>query len=211
MEKRTNDSGELMIESSIIISITMVVLVAMIGLGFYLYQKAMVNTVASETAVYIAKNYKYTTLNKLDDEIFNTSQMKNLKKYRAYFSLSNKNKTKEYVNRRSKVTSFGNEMADIEKLEIKRDNIGRQRVELKISVNANIIFENVLVSIGLIDRNPKIYSTAYAECVDLTGYNSQVNFVNYLGNGIEKGRFGQIYNNVSTTIQNIKSIIDKLL
>ena len=75
MEKRTNDSGELMIESSIIISITMVVLVAMIGLGFYLYQKAMVNTVASGTAVYIAKNYKYTTLNKLDDEIDNTSQI----------------------------------------------------------------------------------------------------------------------------------------
>lgn len=210
LKTKKDESGEVMIETTLLIGMVLIVLVAMIGLGFYLYQQSMIYTVANETAVKIAENYKYNSLDKLDTYVVEPENMKNLRKYRTYMKLSDERKTETYVEKRSKATNFTGKAASIEELTIYRDNIGRQRVKVKISIENDIVFKEVLEKIGLVKKNSKLYATAYAECMDLTGYSSQVNFVNYIGNYINQGKFGQIYNNVSQTISNVKEIIEKI-
>lgn len=210
LKVKKDESGEVMIEASIIIGMTLIVLVAMIGLGFYLYQQSMIYSVANETAVKIAANYKYERLDKIDTYVVEPAYMEGLRKYRTYMKLSDERKAGNYVEKRSKATNFTGKAASIEELTIYRDNIGRQRVKVTIAVDNDVVFRGLMEKIGLIKKNSKLYATAYAECVDLTGYSSQVNFVNYIGNAVNKSKFGQIYNNISDSITNIKTIIEKI-
>lgn len=145
MKKIKSDLGEVMLESAIVYSITLMLLMCILGIGFYIYQQTMLYAVANETAVHIAENYKYTNLNSIDEDYIQTTQMTNLKRYRAYLSLSNYEKTRDYVEKRAELTSFNkDEKAQIEELKIISDCIGRKRVSLKISMKSTILFDNAL-------------------------------------------------------------------
>lgn len=205
MKKFKNNSGEVMLESAIVYSITLMLLMCILGIGFYIYQQTMLYAVANETAVHIAENYKYTNLNSIDDDYIQIPQMTNLKRYRSYLSLANYEKTREYVEKRAKLTSFDkNENAKIEELKIISDSIGRKRVTLRISMKSTILFDNALKYWGFTDdEGNKFYATAYAECMDLTTYVGQVKYVEYIADKTESS-------NVRNIISSLKKIINKI-
>lgn len=201
-----------MLEASIVLTMCIVALVIVLGLGFYLYQQSMMYTIANETAVNIAENYKYTTLDSIDQHVVPETKMSGLRKYRSYFSLTDMDKVENFVEDRVNATSFqDNSDAKVEEMKIYRDNIGRQRVKVTISMKANVVFAKALQAVGMIDDSPRMYATAYAESLDLTAYVSQVHFVNYIGNGVNNSSFGNIYNNVSDIIGDVKDIIQMII
>ena len=211
--KRTkkNESGEIFIETSIMMAIVLIVLSAMIGVGFYIYQKSMLSTIAAETANYAAKNYKYTSIGSIDATDIDEPNMINLKKYRSYLSLLNSGKISSYAKKRGRKTSFTKDSVTISEVKLIRDGIGRQRIKLTLKMKANIVFENIMVAIGLVKENPTISATAYSECLDLTEYNGQVYFVKYMQNGIQGSNIGGSMDNVGDTISTVKRILNKIV
>ena len=64
-----NENGEIMLESSIVLVFVLLLLMALLSITFMFYQQAMLNTVAAEIAADVAKNLKYTNLERGNDEI----------------------------------------------------------------------------------------------------------------------------------------------
>ena len=212
MKKKKNESGEMMLEASIILSFTLIALICLIGAGFYIYQQATAYAIANETANDVAKNYKYMNkISEINTDVIPVEKMYGLKKYRMYISLSDLNKTKRFVAKQADLTSFdGAQATEDTKVEIMNDNIGRKKVKVTVVMDCNILFEGALNAIGLIDDDPKFTAVSYAECMDLTEYVSQVHFVNYVGDLANDSALGEIYNNFMESKDTIKSIIRKL-
>lgn len=208
LKKEKGQSGEIMLESSIVLSITIIMIVCMIGLGFYIYQQAMVYTIAAETAENIGRNYKYTSTD-IDEYSVDISKMTDLRMYRVYFKLQDIRKAESYAIERGSLTSFNSsDSVRVEECELIRDNVGRQHVKVTISLESSFLFGGILKACGFINNNSKLYATSYAECLDFTGYVSQVHFVDYLGDKADGTNVGKIYNNVNKMKDKIISIAE---
>lgn len=136
-----------MLESLIVMVITIMLLIAMIGVGFLFYQKAMITTVATEVASDIASQYKYCEQD-ITDWTITEAKMKKLRKYRTSFSLpalrnKSKEKVKAYLQERVKVGNLGigGSGAKIDSYQIKVDNIGRMHVEVTVSLKSDVLLE----------------------------------------------------------------------
>ena len=64
-----DDSGEVMLESTIIFTITIFLLLALLSIGFIFYQKAMLNSVADEIASDVGATLKFTGNDWVEREI----------------------------------------------------------------------------------------------------------------------------------------------
>ena len=78
-------------------------------------------------------------------------------------------------------------------------------------MKVSIVFENIMVAIGLIDDNPTIKKTAYAECLDLTQYSGQVYYAKYLQDYVAGTNVGKIVDGVSGIIDGVLDIFGKIL
>ena len=106
-----NQDGDVMIESTIVLTIVIVFIFFLLMLGFYLFQQMSVYVVANDTASTIASIYSYNdkeptegyiTLNDYNDtkntyryvtnavvSVFSTSETENKAKWYAYYNLNN--------------------------------------------------------------------------------------------------------------------------
>ena len=217
MKKIKDDDGAIMLEFAMVMSLVLIVLAFMLGFGFFICQKTMCYTIATETASYIGDSYKYTGLNKIDETEVPKDKMKNLKNYRTSFALismrnSSKNKTDAYVKERAKLTSFTPEKsASVKEIKFYSDNIGRTHVKVTVNIESNVLFLNILQTVGLMDETPDFTATACAECIDITGYTSPMSYLKYLGDKINDTNAGGAYNNVADTLKDVKDIINKII
>ena len=186
-KRHSDESGEIMIESMIVVLMTTFVLIFLVSVGFLLYQRSVVNTVANETAAAIAQTYKYTGMT--DDDITSRDEMlsavDSIKKYRYLFSwgsleADNASKAEEYSVARLSKTSFASEESPpaVEIQTIKSD-IGRRYIEVKIEAKYKIFWGGALEAFGM-EEAYVISSTAYAECSDVSSYYNTVKYTKYL-------------------------------
>lgn len=180
----TDESGEIMIESMIVVLLTTFVLIFMISVGFLLYEKSVINTVANETADEIAQMYRYSSV--LDKDVTSKEEMlsalQSVKKYRYLFcagslEADSASKADEYSIARLAKTSFATEEGTptIEVHTIRTD-IGRRYVEVTLEARYSIFWGGALEAFGM-DSAYTITSTAYAECNDISSYYNTVGFV----------------------------------
>lgn len=215
MRKKQQDNGEIMLESVIIITITIMLLIAMIAVGFVFYQKSMITAIATELASDIANNYKYCEQD-LTDRTITENKMKKLKKYRTSFSFNkikknSKKKAEDYLPERVKLGNLGmgSSEAKIDSYNVKVDNIGRMHVEVTVSLESDVIFGGVLRYFHIIDDTPVFTATGRAECIDVTAYASHVRFVEYVEGKLNDGAAGNIMDGIVKTINSIKNIASK--
>jgi len=183
-KRRSDESGEIMIESMIIVLMTTFILIFMVSVGFLLYQKSIINTVANETAAEIAQTYKFTSVS--DENLLSRQQMWNalthVKKYRYLFAwgsleADNTDKAQNYsVNRLEKTSFATEESSPTIELHTKETDIGRRYVEVTIEAKYSIFWGGALKAFGM-DDSYVIQSTAYAECNDISNYYNTVGFV----------------------------------
>ena len=195
----TDDNAEIMLESTIVIIITLFVLIAMISLGFLFYQQAMLNTVASEIAKDLGTSYKLAGTD-IGSDVTNPSLYHNLRFFRTTalrvgdMKKDQKKNADDYLPGRVKLSSLGiyDKQPWIDNFDIIIDNVGRLHVEITVKMECSFLFDGALKYFGIIKQQPTFSATARAECIDITSYASYINFVRYLGNDVDYGMIGDI-------------------
>lgn len=214
-QKKYNDeSGEVMLESVIVLLLTIMILIAMISLGFLFYQKSMIQTVANETAANIATSYKYTEQS-LSHPGISADSLDSLKMFRTSFAVSSlknthKDRADDYIDDRIALTNLGINSGDpqIDDIEIIVDNVGRLHVECTISMESEWLFSGALEFFGISDSSIDFTATGRAEIIDITSYASYVHYLKYLG-GCTDEYFGE-GTTVGSIIDSVKRVVDIL-
>lgn len=186
----TDSNGEIMLEAVIVLVPVLILLMALLALSFLFYQQSVMTTVASEIAADVAKNYKFTSSavgknNITPDDSAETNMFR-----MAFGKTSTANKHKEraeaYVVDRIELTSLGLDSEDVEvECNVKISGIGRAYVEVKVSQKTDTFLSGILEFSGIAEKNNLFSATAYAECSDLMGYSSSVNFTRYMAGKLE--------------------------
>lgn len=208
--KVKSQRGEVMLEATFIFVPVLLLLFMLLGISFMFYQQAMITSVADEVASDVAKNLKYTELD-IGEDVISPSDSENTAMYRTTFGKSSlesahEERAKSYVKWRIGMATLGIDALDPEvECDIKSSEIGRAYVTVTVSQTSDFFMSGILDFIGITDEQTSFSATAYAECIDLTGYTSIVNFTQYAANKLSPANpIGEIY-------ENIKFIINKLL
>lgn len=213
---KRNETGEVMLEAALLFPMILVMIMLMISVGFVFYQKAMMQSVAEEIASDIAAGYKYTDW-RIWESNLTEQQVRKVKKYRtSLLLLSMKNRCKSkaegYLGNRVSAASLGvsDGTPQVDSVKLKVDNVGRVHIEVCISMQSEVVLERVLKSMHILDDTPVFTATAYAECMDITAYASQVHFLKYAGEKLESdgGAIGGIMDNLASIISHIRNSID---
>lgn len=212
---RKEDSGEIMVESTIVVVITMIVLLAVLSLGFLYYQQSMLTTAANDIATKIGSGYKYTEQD-LNDYTLTQDALENTKMYRTSFQLMgmrniNRTRTEDYLPDRIALTNFGlNSSVTIDDFDITVDNVGRMHIDVQLSMKCEFLFSNVLEYFGIIDSMPTFTAHGRAECLDITGYAAHVEFLEYVKRKAQEdgGSIISIIDSVVNVVNNARDIAD---
>lgn len=206
---KQNESGEIMLESSIILVSVLILLMILLSMCFMFYQQAVMNTVAAELSSALAKNYKYHQADPRA-HTFTVDDVAAQKKYRLTLGMS-KMETKleenadSVVQTRLSVSSFGINSTTVDaECEVVGTGFGRAYVKVTVTNDTEFFLSGILKWAGIFDGEA-FSATSYSEITDLTAYASTVNFANYVIGGMGPiSGIGKIY-------VNLKDIIDKLI
>lgn len=207
--KLKKQNGEVMLEASIILVFIIILLLGLLSISFMFYQQSLMNTIATEIASDVAKNYKFTSLKMGDDHTLD--DYNGTKMFRMSFGKNNvenaqEDRAEEYVDWRLPLASLGLDPEEVEvDCEIISSGIGRAYVKVTLSQKTDFFLSGILELMEITDENTMFGSTAYAECNDLMGYTSMVSFTQY---GSEKL---SVFKSVGNFYGSVKSLVENLL
>ena len=212
-----DENGEVMLESTLVMTFTLFILMAMISVGFLFYQQAMVSTVASDIAVDIASSYKLTNQEMGSGQV-SSNTLNDVRLYRTSVAMASmkalhKQRAEKYLPERVRLTSLGilDKEPVLDHFDITVDNVGRMHVEGGVSMECDILFSGALEYLGLIDSTPSFSASGRAECLDVTAYASHVQFLNYVGNKLEGTNADKALTSILGIFKDADSIGDMLL
>lgn len=177
------ESGEVMIESTIVMVITLLMLVWILGVGFLYYQKYVVRIATNDVANKIAASYDapssdiimgYISAGDLDKKtIYDSDEMAEMNRLR----------TESYVNYIMKKANLYGTVKDVKvSLEHSKDALGRSHIKVTTECTFDTPFGEGLELFGM--TGTQIYIvTAYADSTSLTDYISVVSVADSLTNG----------------------------
>lgn len=207
--KRTDTDGqrgEIMLEAAIIFIPVLLLLLMMLSLTFLFYEEAMMNSIANEIAENVAVNLKYRDLGPNDDPM--PDNIASERMFRLTFGESKvegdqKDWAEAYANWRIPLTTFGigGDEAQVE-CKVSLSGIGRAYVQVTVKRQTEIFLGGVLTYLGILEDDSEVGATAYAECVDLMGYTSLINFVEYASNKLSAfNPVGKLYSEVKGLLE----------
>ena len=210
LKEERNQQGEVMLEASFILDSVIILLMALLSLSFLFYQEAMMTSVANELAADIAKNYKFTDMEvgKSDITLDDTTSVK---MFRMSFGKGgmeddHAERAEEYAEWRIGLATMGINADEIDvDCEVTSSGIGRAYVKVTVSQKTDFFLSDFLEIAGISDKDTMFKSIAYAECVDLMGYTSMVNFTEY------GSRKLSIFNSIGGFYGSVKNFIQELV
>jgi len=204
MKRRKSESGEVMLESTIIMVLTMLLLIWILAIGFVYYQKYVTTIITNDTATKIASTYSNPT----SDIIMGFVKAEDLSARNLYrnFTADNlvevhKERAEQYINYQLTKSNFLGTIDNIEVLvELKRDSLTRKHVQITTNVTFNTPFGVALEVFGF--ESKQTYSMiSCAECTDIADYCSTIAYGEYLGREVRENDF----------IDSVVSLINSLL
>jgi len=188
-----DDSGEIMIESTIIVLLTTFVLIFLVSLGFLLYQKSLVATVANETVAEVTQMYRYGGTG-MDKDITSKTEMLDLIEmlppYRYVFLgflLENEcgSRAEAYaINRLSQTSLATLDEEPTVTIQVDNSDLGRRHVSVTIEAKYSIFWGGALKAFGMEDTL-NVSATSYGECNDISSYYNTVRYAEYLGGKLD--------------------------
>ena len=179
--RKKDEQGNVMIEASIVMTIAVVMVAVLISLGLMLYQKSLMQTVATETAVDIANvyglSYRDPVYGYIDDsEFYNT----NLYRYLGNLLTDNHDEANErkgtwyglYRLKKGELARFSEPKVFVEIIQ-KPGTIIQHQVVVTITAQ----FDMPLTTIWNGDNSATYMVTGRADCVDLLDYFNTVGTV----------------------------------
>ena len=167
-------------------------------------------SVANEIAADVAKNYKFTEMD-IGDSTITLDDANSVKMFRMSFGKNSlerahEDRAEDYAEWRIGAATLGLDSEDIEvDCEVTSSGIGRAYVKVTVSQKSTFFLSEILGMVGIMDENSMFSSTAYAECVDLMGYTSMVNFTEY------GSRKLSIFNSIGGLYNSVKEFAQELL
>lgn len=177
------ESGEVMIESTIVMVITLLMLVWILGVGFLYYQKYAVRIATNDVAKKIAASYDAPS----SDIIMGYISASDLDKKTVYSSDEmteiNRLRTESYVNYIiEKANLYGTVDDVVVKLDYQKDALGRSHIKVTTECTFDTPFGEGLELFGISGKQTYVV-TAYADSTSLTDYISAVSVADALTNG----------------------------
>lgn len=180
------ESGEVMIEATIVLVITLLMLVWILGVGFLYYQKYTVRIATNDLARKIATSYDAPNSDLLTGYI----RMEDLTTKSVYKSsnaedlrLENEMRAQEYAAEIVKKANLYNTVEDVDvTLDFKMDAYGRSHIAVTTRCNFNTAFGLGLEVFGMSGKQEYVV-TAYAESTSITDYVSAVATADAFTNG----------------------------
>lgn len=182
-DRKGAERGEIMVESTIIVTLTLMILVWLLALGFLHYQRYVATVVTNDAAVKIAATYNNPTSDIIMGYV-TTEDLRDRPLYRHFTDASkgklyrdNQSRTEAYVKYMLDRTNFMGVVKDVDvKMTLVNDGMGRQHVEVVTRCAFNTPFAGLLDYFGM-GEVATYESTASAECTDMADY---VAWVDYL-------------------------------
>lgn len=179
--KKNGETGEVMLESLIVYSVTVFLLFFILAVFSVLFQRWNIQTIANETATRVAQTYKLVEADTVTGNASKTN-ITNVKEYRYIFNnneLENaaKKKIVEYATVRLSKTTYTKNVGEPEiKVSVIHDALARRHIEVEISGEYSVPFGEALSYFGF-ESTTKYKTVAYAECLDIIDYVNTVEFV----------------------------------
>lgn len=184
-----------MVESTFVVTMTLALLIWLLGIGFLYYQRYTAVVAVNDAAVKVAHSYGnpdsdivtgYTT----------TEFLRTRKRYRSFIQedirLDNEERATQYIRYRLRKTNLRKTVGEVTAhLECVPDSIYRSHVELTAVCQLKTPFGIGLEAFGM--QGVRTYTlTASADCTDMADYISSVTFSNALASGdlVSLGSFG---------------------
>lgn len=175
------ERGEVMIEGMIIVTMTMFILIWLLGLGFLYYQRYVTTVVTNDVAVKIASTYNNPSSDVIMGYI-NTEDLSNRDLYRGFTGKSNslratnEDRATAYVKYMLDKANFANTVSDVDvDLELVADSPTRRHVKVTATCEYNTPFGAALELFGMSARST-YQVTACADCTDVADYISTINY-----------------------------------
>lgn len=205
---KNQQSGEVMIESAIIIVPVLILLMAMLSLSFLYYQQSIMNSVATEIAADVAKKYKFAAVEVTDDTIspndYVETRMFRMNFAKGSMEDDHKDRVEEYATWRVALTSLGLEPENLEvDCEIRGTGVGRAVVKVTVKQKTTFFLSGVLELAGITDSSTAFGAIAYAECNDMIAYTSMINFIEYASGQFPAGPINNFYTSFKNFIENL--------
>lgn len=214
-EAREDQRGEVMLESAIIMVAVLILLFVLLGLSFMLYQQSLLNTVASEIAADLGKNYKFSTL-PVGSTAISIDDVKKAPKYRTLngilYDKSQKHdddihRADVYADWRINLSSLGfdDDEIQISYFSWQPTGVGRMCIQIEVSQETDFFLSGILDFAGITDEHTLFSASAYAEVSDLSAYTSMVNFTEYASGKLS------LFDSIGGFYDSLKGLIEKLI
>lgn len=181
IELKDNRDGAIMIESLIVVTMTVFLLFFVLASFSTMFQRFNIQIIANETAGRLAQTYEYALKSDSISGNISLEDAANVDPFR-YFKTeellsATRRKSSEYATGRLKKTTFTRNVSEpVVSVDVIPDSLGRRHLEVKIKGSYNVPFSDILGYFGFSEIND--YTTvAYAECVDLSNYIHTVGYV----------------------------------
>lgn len=202
--KKEDQRGEVMLEAAIIMVPIILLLMGLLSISFMFYEQSVLTCMTTEIAADVARTYKFADLD-LQKSTLNATDLKNAGLFRMNFGMKGiadkkDAKAEAYSKWRIAVTSLGLKAKNPSVMCTVADTgIGRGVVKVVVTRRTEFFLSGTLEEWGLLGKDGMLFqSTAYAECNDLMGYTSTVNFVYYTSKVLDEqfSFVGDLYNSV---------------
>ena len=187
-----NEKGEVVVEASIVLTITVVFITVLIYLGFYIYQYTNMQVVANEAATNVAQVYASEYKDPIygyisESEFYKTDLYRNLTNiFTKSLDESNKKKAEWFSLYRLKKTSMLNNAEP--KISVDVVQKPGKIIQKQIVVTVSQKMELPLSSVWGSNSNSTVTVEGRADCIDLLEYFNLVDTVKgmYDATGIDK-------------------------
>lgn len=182
-KRKKGESGEIMLESLIVVTLTLFILIWLLGLGFLYYQRYVCTIVTNDAAEKIAATYN----NPSSDIIMGYIPAEDLTGRDLYRGFKregvsghlhrvNQARTEAYVKYILDKSNFMGVVKDVEvDMELVYDSAVRRHVEVKTTCSFRTPFGFALEYFGM-DKVTTYEATACADCTDIADYISTVDY-----------------------------------
>lgn len=170
--KKKKDSGEVVVEASIVVTIALIFITVMLFIGIALYQQTLLTAVANHTAVSIAQVYSNSLKDPFTgyvdvDGVYDTVTYNNMKDD-AYISVLEQKATALAKYRLKSSSLIASEISNVDVQIVKKAN-----ELLKSQIVVTIRDKYSIPLVGIFGNNDSLVSfvaTGRADCVDLLEY-----------------------------------------
>ncbi len=194
-----SESGEVMLESLIVYTITLALLFFILAVFSVIFQRWNIQIIANETAAKVAQTYRITTSETMDgyvsaDKLHENWNSLSLFRYFNTHNMDNSahERAKDYSTDRLKRTTYTHDVKEPEiSVDVEKDAFPRRHIDVTIKGEYTVPFGSTLSYFGF-KSTTKYEVTAYAECLDMmeyltfTDYEKALMEGNFLGKSIVK-------------------------